>query len=110
MEAVLVALPLQARELVENVKQQLDTADFVLIDVVQAKSLLPFLQVYQAQLIAEIGHDDWVRATQEEESSLEPVAGKWGSGTGWRLYCLQDLVGACENALVEVEPVCIAFS
>jgi len=110
LEAVLEALPLQAHELVENVKQQLDTAEFVLIEVEQAKSLLPFLQVYQAQLIAEIGHDDWARATQEEESSLEPVAAKWGSGKGWRLYCVRDLVGACENSLVEMEPVCITFS
>jgi len=110
LEAVLDALPLQAHELVENVKQQLDTADFVLIDVEQAKSLLPFLRVYQAQLIAEIRHDDWAQATQEEEFSLETVAAKWGSGKGWRLYCVRDLVGACENALVEMEPVCIAFS
>ncbi|WP_236713354.1 hypothetical protein [Pseudomonas sp. Root329] len=110
LEAVLDALPLQARELVENVKQQLDTADLVLIDVDQAKSLLPFLQAYQAQLIAEIGNDDWTRATQEEESSLEPVAAKWGLGKGWRLYCVRDLIGACENALEEMEPVCIAFS
>jgi hypothetical protein len=42
---VLEALPLQAHELVENVKQQLDTAEFVLIEVEQAKSLLPFLHI-----------------------------------------------------------------
>ncbi|HCF0058136.1 hypothetical protein [Pseudomonas aeruginosa] len=107
---MLNALPFQAHELVENFKQQLDTAEFVLIEVEQAKSLLPFLQVYQAHLIAEIGHDDWARATQEEESSLETVAAKWGSGKGWRLYCVRDLVGACENAQIEMEPVCIAFS
>jgi hypothetical protein len=39
--------------------------------------LEPLLRVYQAQLIAEIGHDDWARATQEEEFSLETVAAKW---------------------------------
>ena len=68
LEVVLEALPLQAHELVENVKQQLDTAEFVLIEVEQAKTLLPFLQVYEAQLIVEIGHVDSARATEEEES------------------------------------------
>ena len=109
LEAVLDALPSQVRELVDTVKQQLDTENFVVIEVDQAKNLLPFLQAYQTQLVAQIGHDDWVRAMQEEESSLDPVAAKWGAGKGWRLYCVRDLIGACENAQVEVEPVCIVF-
>lgn len=60
-EAVLDALPLQARDWVEAARQQLDSADVVLLEVDHAQGLLPFLKGYQTRLIAEIGHDDWER-------------------------------------------------
>ncbi|WP_010175810.1 hypothetical protein [Pseudomonas sp. PAMC 25886] len=109
-EAVLDALPLQARDWVEAARQQLDTADVVLLEVDHAQGLLPFLQDYQTRLIAEIGHDDWERAARDEAASLDDVAAKWGAGQGWRLYCVRDLVRACEQAAVEQQPVYIAFS
>lgn len=109
-EAVLDALPLQARDWVEAARQQLDSADFVLLEVDHAQGLLPFFKDYQTRLIAEIGHDDWERAARDESASLDDVAAKWGAGKGWRLYCVGDLVRACEQSAVEQQPVYIAFS
>lgn len=110
LEAVLDALAPQADEWVTAAKQQLDTADYVLIDVDHAAGLLPFLKAYHTQLIADIGHDDWARAVRDEEAALGPTAAKWGVGKGWRLYCVVDLISACELAAMEQQPVCIAFS
>ncbi|WP_439864628.1 hypothetical protein [Pseudomonas antarctica] len=109
LEAVLEALPTEASEWVEAVRQQLDTAEFVLIEVETAARLLPFLQDYQTRLVAEIGHDDWARAAQDEEAEVGAVAGKWGAGSGWRLYCVGDLIIACQQAALEHEPVYVVF-
>lgn len=51
-----------------------------------------------------------VRAARDEAASLDDVAAKWGAGKGWRLYCVGDLVRACEQSAVEQQPVYIAFS
>ncbi len=108
-EAVIGAFLYGNPKLIGDFKIQLGTQDYVLVSADQASDLLPLLQIYQADLISDIGHSDWWKAVLDEEPCLDPVAAKWGASKGWRLCCVEDLIEACKTALSEAEPVCIAF-
>ncbi|MBV4504689.1 hypothetical protein HU751_007490 [Pseudomonas sp. BW13M1] len=107
-EAVICA-SLDGSKLIDDITTQLETQDYVLVTADQAGELLPLLQIYRAGLVAEIGHSDWWKAVQDEAPGMDPVSAKWGASNGWRLYCTEDLIEACNTALSEAEPVCIAF-
>ena len=97
INGVLKALPKIPKELVQSIDSQFESAEFALISVEQTVPLLPALVSYRHQLLEQIGHDDWWKKAMEEDAAgLEPVRAKWGDGLGWRLYCVTDLIKACE--------------
>lgn len=102
INGVLKALPGNLRELAQSIDFQFESAEYARISVEQTVSLLPALVAYRHYLLEQIGHDDWWKKTMEEEAAgLEPVKAKWGDGLGWRLYCVTDLIKACEASQAE---------
>jgi hypothetical protein len=107
----MAALSEQAGDIVQEIRRGLDRGDYVLIPEARAAQLLPLLQSYRHVLIAAIGHDDWARETAAEESAgMDSIEAKWGAGRGWRLYCVTDLIRACEASIAQHEVICVAFS
>jgi hypothetical protein len=97
--------------LIEDIRSGLEEAEYVLISEQQAELLLPMLLKYRDQLISQIGHENWGREVQtEEEAGMDPVAGKWGESRGWRLYCANNLIKACQASADENESICVVFS
>lgn len=98
-------------QLIEDIRAGLEEAEYVLISEQQAELLVPMLRKYRDQLISKIGHDNWAREVQaEEEAGMDPVTGKWGESCGWRLYCANNLIKACEASAADHEPICVVFS
>ena len=111
VEGVLLAVLPQNEPVVSAILSALDEQDYVLIEEQVAKILLPVLRKYREQLVSEIGHDSWAtELAVEEVAGMDPARGKWGESSGWRLYCVADLIQACETSLTEHQPICIAFS
>ncbi|MBL4900908.1 MAG: hypothetical protein JKX76_14960 [Colwellia sp.] len=95
----------------ENFDRQLEEGEYVLILPKQAKKLIETWSNYRSHLINEIGNEDFDQEIlREENAGMDPVDAKWGKNRGWRLYCVTDLLGACQAYIRENEPVCIAFS
>ena len=70
-----------------------------------AGQLLPFLKTYQASLLQQLGIENSV---EEIWKHVTPsIRAKYGSARdpGWHLYCLHDLVPACEKSVSEHLPV-----
>lgn len=110
-EGVLKDIRAHVQEIAEDIERQLEEGEYVLIEVAEVKKLIEPLTNYRDNLIEEIGHDNFDKEiAREEEAGMDPVDGKWGESRGWRLYCVNDLLGACQTSLKENEPVCIAFS
>ncbi len=110
-EGVIKDIRNKIEEIAEDIDQQLDENEYVLLSKDQAETLLVPLEEYINSLVAEIGHESWnLEIENEEKAGMDPVEGKWGLSRGWRLYCAEDLLGACQTSLSENEPVCIAFS
>ena len=111
LEGVLAALSEQAGDIVQEIRTGLDEGDYVLIPETRAVQLLPLLRSYRQALISEMGHEDWARETAAEESAgMDSIKAKWGAGRGWRLYCVTDLIRACEASIAQHEVICVAFS
>jgi hypothetical protein len=82
--------------------------EYMLIPEETAKLLLPLLAAYRSRLIADIGHDDWKKeARAEEEAGLDRVEARHGESRGWRLYCVTDLIRACETSIAEHEEIAL---
>ena len=76
-----------------------------------AEELFPALLEYRQALVADIGHNDWMReAESEDDAGMDGIEAKWGASRGWRLYCATDLVRACEVSTAENEPIYLSFS
>lgn|SRR5512138_1325367 len=96
-------------DLIEEIRSGFD-AEYLLISEEQAGRLLPLLVSYMKKLISEIGHDDWSKEAEAEEAAgLDATEAKWGAGRGWKLYCVTDLIRACEVGLVEHQPVAVVM-
>ncbi|MFC4526333.1 hypothetical protein ISN76_19090 [Dyella halodurans] len=109
-EAVLKALGNVSDDLVPSITSGFETSEFVTISATQAEVLLPALIEYRKALVEEIGHQDWRRATADDEKAgLDPVKAKWGQGNGWRLYCVTDLIAACKTAVTEHQEVVVVL-
>lgn len=75
-----------------------------------AKILLPYLQSYQMTLLGQCKIQNEPDAIQ---AILAPgIGAKYGKhiDPGWHLYCLHDLVIACEKSIVSGEPVQVIWS
>jgi len=97
-------------DLVEEIRSSFSDAEYLLISEEQAGRLLPLLANYKRKLVAEIGHDDWSKETAAEEAAgLDPTDAKWGAGRGSKLYCVTDLIRACEVGLAEHQPVAVVM-
>jgi hypothetical protein len=97
LSGVLKKLSDISQEVAKSIDSQFENAEYALISVRHAKVLLPDLVFFRYVLLDQIGHDDWwKKAMDEEASGLDPVRAKWGSGLGWQLYCVNDLIRACE--------------
>ena len=110
-EGVIKEIRSSIEEIAEDFDRQLDDAEYVLIQPEQAHELIKVLSSYRSRLIKEIGNEDFNQEIlREENAGMDPVEAKWGKSRGWRLYCTNDLLGACQTSIRENEPVCIAFS
>jgi hypothetical protein len=97
-------------DLIEEIRSGFDDAEYLLISEEQVARLLPLLVSYRKKLVSEIGHDDWSREAEAEEAAgLDATEAKWGAGRGWKLYCVTDLIRACEIGLLEHEPVAVVM-
>jgi hypothetical protein len=87
-----------------------DEGEFILIAPDVAIELIPQLREYRDSLVSEIGHSDFLREMDREESvGICSVKLKWGEGRGWRLYCAVNLLAACEHSSVSLEPVVVCI-
>ncbi len=97
------------REVVNQLMSELEVArDYLLIAPDDARLLLPALRK-QAEIL-------WVKASAEtalaqmvvdEESAgrrLDP-----SESLGWKLYCIDDLIAACETSAAEGEPIALVW-
>lgn len=110
-EGVLKDMRVLIPEIAEEIDRQLEEGEYVLIEPGEVKKLIEPLTNYRLKLVEEIGHDKFDQEiSREEEAGMDSVSGKWGESRGWRLYCVNDLLGACQTSLKEMEPVCIVFS
>ena len=84
--------------------------EYVLIETQISSLLVEPLRLYRDGLIKDIGHDDWLRETLLEESNGgNPTDLKWGEGRGWRLYCAENLLRACQHSAASEEPVVVCL-
>lgn len=110
IEGVLGALENPPAGLVREITSGFDSNDYILITPEQAAALLPFLVTYRTHLVAEIGHEDPFKAIAAEVAAgADPTKAKWGGGRGWRLYCVDDLIVACEASGAEHQPIVVAY-
>jgi hypothetical protein len=111
LEGVLAALSDAPSGLIDSIKLGFENDKYVLVSEEQVRLLLPLLVSYRKRLIADIGHEDWWKeAVAEDDAGLNSVKAKWGAGRGWRLYCVTDLIRACETSMAEHEPIAIVLS
>ena len=109
-ERVLNELPRLADETRVRILAGFDEGEFTLIAPDVAKGLIPQLRDYRASLISEIGHSDFLREMSREESSgICSVKLKWGEGRGRRLYCVTNLLAACEHSSASLQPVAVSL-
>lgn len=109
-ESVLLELPDVPAGMKRDILSGFDNEEYVLIDPGHAASLIQPLEAYQKQLIAQIGHSDWmVEAQREEQNGGDPVKLKWGEGRGWRLYCTTNLLAACRESAESTAPVVVCL-
>lgn len=75
-----------------------------------ARLLLPHLLSYQASLLARCGIDNTPEAIRPHMHSS--IAAKYGRrpDPGWHLYCLHDLVLACDKSISTGLPLQIVWS
>jgi hypothetical protein len=75
-----------------------------------AARLLPHLQAYQLALLRKLSIDNNLEAIWPHVASS--TAAKYGrkADPGWHLYCLLDLVPACERSIASGEPVQVIWS
>ncbi len=92
--------------------EQLDSeTDHILIEPGHASKLLPdfkHLQTYYKTLFPDLDNW-WLIFEREVQQGMDNVAGKWGESIGWKIYCLADLIPACEISISTNEPVVISF-
>ena len=107
---VLESIRPSIQKLALNIDEQLKDQEYVVFSVEQAKGLIPVLTKYRDDLIKEIGHDDFDKEIYREESEgMDPVNGKYGLSRGWKLYCVNDLIIACETSIDENQEIGIVF-
>jgi hypothetical protein len=98
------------QEIKKNILSGFDTDEHTFIDPEDAKLLIPPLRAYRNHLVAEIGHDDWMREIdREERTGVCSVKLKWGEGRGWRLYCTVNLLAACQESARTRQPVLVCL-
>ena len=103
----LVGVP---NEMKRDILSGFEEQEFVLIEPKCAAAIIEPLEGYRSQMVAQIGHSDWLAETQrEEESGGDPVKLKWGEGRGWRLYCSVNLLAACRASVQCGEPVAVCL-
>jgi hypothetical protein len=111
LDRVLHALDDAPAGLIDEIQAAFGNNEYVLISEAQAALLLPLLVAHRKQLVADIGHKDWfAEAVAESKTGLDPKEAKWGKGRGWRLFCVTDLVRACETSLAEHQEIAIVVS
>jgi hypothetical protein len=98
----------------DEVKQEIlsgfDDNEYTLIEPSYAAQMISPLKVYRDALIRDIGHSDFHKEIDREQSNGgDPVKLKWGEGRGWRLYCAINLLAACEHSLRHQQPVAICL-
>jgi hypothetical protein len=109
-ERVLCELPGISDASRQEILAGFDEAEFILIAWDVAIKLIPQLRDYRDSLVSEIGHSDFLREIDREESAgICSVKLKWGEGRGWRLYCAINLLAACEHSAVSLEPVAVCL-
>lgn len=109
-ERVLRDLPEISDASRQEILSGFDEGEFVLIALDAAIELIPQLRAYRDSLVSEIGHSDFLREMEREESvGIFSVKLKWGEGRGWRLYCAVNLLAACEHSAVSFEPVAVSL-
>ncbi|MEL3921449.1 hypothetical protein [Aeromonas enteropelogenes] len=110
-EGVLNEIKSSIESLASELFQQLESEEYVLITQERIPELSSVLQEYRKELIRDIGHEDFAMEIEREESAgMNSIDAKWGESKGWRLYCVNELLGACAVSLKEDQPICIVFS
>lgn len=95
----------------KNILSGFDTDEYTFIDPEDAELLIPALLGYRSFLMAEIGHDNWMREIDREESTgVCSIKLKWGEGRGWRLYCAVNLLAACQESAKTRQPVLVSLA
>jgi hypothetical protein len=92
--------------------EQLDSeTDHILIEPDQATKLLPDFKCLQTHYKSHYPDLDdwWLIFERETQQGLDNIAGKWGESIGWKIYCLADLIPACEISISTGEPITISF-
>lgn len=88
-----------------------DWEEAIEIEADQMTALLPYLEKYRNQLVEKAGTSDLDAAMEADQAStgLDPSELKWGKGTGWRLYCVTDLLRAAEHSIAGRQSIFISF-
>jgi hypothetical protein len=88
-----------------------DWEDKIEITADQMAALLPYLKKCRDHLVENSGTSDPGKAMEAEQAASGSNSSelKWGKGTGWRLYCVTDLLGAAEHAMANQQSVFISF-
>jgi len=109
-ERVLMDLPDIDDGLKHEILSGFESNEFAIIETAHAKELVSSIRAYRDQLISEIGHADCFKEMEREElAGADPVKLKWGEGRGWRLYCVNDLLVACERSATTRDPVVVCL-
>jgi hypothetical protein len=110
-ERVIDELSGVAQEIKKRVLSGFDTDEHTLIGPEDAELLIQPLLAYRNRLVAEIGHDDWMREIdREERTGVCSIKLKWGEGRGWRLYCAVNLLAACQESAKTGQPVLVCLA
>ncbi|WP_017461002.1 hypothetical protein [Dyella ginsengisoli] len=109
-ERVLIDLPRIDGAIKHQILSSFDSAEYTVIEATLAKDLVSSIRAYRDQLVLEIGHDDYLKEMErEEQTGADPIKLKWGEGRGWRLYCSNNLLAACEQSAATQEPVVVCL-
>ena len=75
-----------------------------------AVTLIEPLERYRDELSTKLGHPLPVAAPSlDQKAGIDPTKAKYGAGDGWRLYCVADLIEACQRSRKTNAPVEISW-
>jgi hypothetical protein len=89
-----------------------DANDHILIEPADARTLLPLLRRYAADVQSQLAipGDFLDQMARDERASPERAVDlKYGEGLGWQAWCVRDLLRAFETADAESQEVALVW-